>query len=106
MIVEDESIVALEMALFKHKLERELRIQREWLDATLQAIGDGVIGMQAGECYQVHRTGEGTRNISRKSMLPGSVRFFQDNARLQKGRCTGLAPIAAEPSRRPGVPRG
>lgn len=33
----------IEMALFKHQLESELRENREWLSVTLKSIGDGVV---------------------------------------------------------------
>lgn len=35
--------VTLDMALHKHRLELELRKQKQWLDTTLRNIGDGVI---------------------------------------------------------------
>ena len=33
----------IEMALFKHGMEKQLKEREAWLDATLQSIGDGVI---------------------------------------------------------------
>jgi two-component system, cell cycle sensor histidine kinase and response regulator CckA len=34
---------AIEVALYKHKIEQELRRQRSWLETTLRSIGDGVV---------------------------------------------------------------
>ncbi|HEY1189384.1 MAG TPA: response regulator, partial [Gemmata sp.] len=39
---------ALEMALYKHKMERRLRENERWLAATLGSIGDGVIATDEG----------------------------------------------------------
>lgn len=36
---------AVEVGLFRHQLERQLREQQRWFSATLQAIGDGVIAV-------------------------------------------------------------
>lgn len=35
----------IEMALLKHKMEKELRERKEWLSTTLKSIGDGVIAI-------------------------------------------------------------
>jgi len=41
---EDRELRAtIEMALYKHKMEMELKESKEWLDATLKSIGDAVI---------------------------------------------------------------
>ncbi len=37
----------IEMALYKHQVEQKLRQQREWLQVTLQSIGDAVITTDA-----------------------------------------------------------
>ena len=37
----------IEMALYKHQADRQLREQREWLRVTLNSIGDGVIACDA-----------------------------------------------------------
>ena len=34
---------AIEVALYKHKIEQELRRQQSWLETTLRSIGDGVL---------------------------------------------------------------
>jgi PAS domain S-box-containing protein len=39
---ERELATTLEMALYKHRSDREMRDQREWLKVTLTSIGDGV----------------------------------------------------------------
>ena len=43
--------VAIEMALHKHKLDRQVRENEQWLAATLGSIGDGVIATD--ECGRV-----------------------------------------------------
>lgn len=35
--------IAIEMALYKHKMQRKLKANYQWLAATLRSIGDGVI---------------------------------------------------------------
>ncbi len=40
---ERELNITIEMALFKHKMEKELYESREWFNKTLQSISDGVI---------------------------------------------------------------
>lgn len=40
---ERELNVAVEMGIYKHRMEKELRQNREWLDLTLNSIGDAVI---------------------------------------------------------------
>jgi PAS domain S-box-containing protein len=44
---ERELTTQLEMALYKHQVERQLRQQREWLRVTLNSIGDAVIACDA-----------------------------------------------------------
>ncbi|MBD3275600.1 MAG: response regulator [Candidatus Marinimicrobia bacterium] len=39
----NELRVTIDMAMHKHRLEQELRKQKQWLDTTLRNIGDGVI---------------------------------------------------------------
>ncbi len=40
---ERELVIAIENALFKHKIEKKLKESREWLNTTLQSINEGVI---------------------------------------------------------------
>jgi len=40
-----EVLIAIEMALYRHRMEAELRTNRELLNSTLQAIGDGVVAV-------------------------------------------------------------
>ncbi|NJD77007.1 MAG: response regulator [Candidatus Methanoperedens sp.] len=40
---ERELSIAIEMALFKHKMQKELNESREWFNTTLRSISDGVI---------------------------------------------------------------
>ncbi len=44
-----EVLIAIEMALFRHRMETELRSSRELLNSTLQAIGDGVIALDKAD---------------------------------------------------------
>ncbi len=44
---ERELATQVELALFKHQSERQLREQREWLRVTLRSIGDAVIATDA-----------------------------------------------------------
>lgn len=43
---------AVEVGLFRHQLERQLREQQRWFSATLHAIGDGVIAVDSSERVQ------------------------------------------------------
>lgn len=43
---------AVEVGLFRHQLERQLREQQRWFSATLRAIGDGVIAVDSSERVQ------------------------------------------------------
>ncbi len=40
---ERELHTSIEMALYKHRMERELRLSEQWLSTTLRSIGDAVI---------------------------------------------------------------
>ncbi len=40
---ERELDIAIDMALYKHRMEKQLRESREWFATTLRSIGDGVI---------------------------------------------------------------
>ena len=40
-----EVLISIEMALYKHKIEYELRASREWLNGTLNAISDAVVAL-------------------------------------------------------------
>jgi len=42
----------IEMALYKHTMERKLRESREWLETTLRCISDAVIATDASGCIQ------------------------------------------------------
>lgn len=44
---EREVLIAIEMAIYKHHVERELRENREWLDGSLQGIADAVLALDA-----------------------------------------------------------
>jgi two-component system cell cycle sensor histidine kinase/response regulator CckA len=45
---ERELHITIEMALYKHQMERKLREHEEWLETTLRSIGDAVISTDAG----------------------------------------------------------
>ncbi len=45
---ERELYTAIEMALYKHQMERKLRESEQWLVTTLKSIGDAVIATDAG----------------------------------------------------------
>ena len=45
---ERELAIQIEMALYQHQADRQLRQQREWLRVTLTSIGDAVIATDAG----------------------------------------------------------
>jgi signal transduction histidine kinase/DNA-binding response OmpR family regulator len=44
---ERELHITIEMALYKHQMERKLREHEEWLETTLKSIGDAVISTDA-----------------------------------------------------------
>lgn len=46
----------IEMALYKHSMERKLRESREWLKTTLRCISDAVIATDAAGCIQFMNT--------------------------------------------------
>jgi PAS domain S-box-containing protein len=45
--IEKEIQTTIEMALYKHAMEKELRQREQWLSTTLRSIGDGVIATDA-----------------------------------------------------------
>ncbi|MBF0564168.1 MAG: response regulator [Nitrospirae bacterium] len=45
-----ELLTNIEMALYKHKLERRLRENEEWLSTTLNSIGDAVVATDVNLC--------------------------------------------------------
>jgi CheY-like chemotaxis protein len=45
--IEKEIQTTIEMALYKHAMEKELRQREQWLSTTLSSIGDGVIATDA-----------------------------------------------------------
>ena len=56
---ERELHINIEMALYKHKIENELKTSRKWYATTLQSIGDGVIATDSGDCVSyMNRTAE------------------------------------------------
>ena len=46
----------IEMALYKHSMERKLRESREWIETTLRCISDAVIATDAVGCIQFVNT--------------------------------------------------
>jgi hypothetical protein len=48
--------MTIEMALYKHTMERKLRESREWLETTLRCISDAVIATDAAGCIQFMNT--------------------------------------------------
>ncbi|MBU4366718.1 MAG: response regulator [Verrucomicrobia bacterium] len=46
----------IEMALYKHTMERKLRESREWMETTLRCISDAVIATDAVGCIQFMNT--------------------------------------------------
>jgi len=42
--------VAIEMAMYKHKMEKQLKESKDWLSTTLRSIGDAVIATDARSC--------------------------------------------------------
>ncbi|MCX6993380.1 MAG: response regulator [Kiritimatiellaeota bacterium] len=46
----------IEMALYKHTMERKLRESREWMETTLRCISDAVIATDASGCIQFMNT--------------------------------------------------
>lgn len=42
----------IEVALYKHTMEKKLRQSERWLDTTLNSIADGVIATNSGECIR------------------------------------------------------
>ncbi len=42
---EREVLISIEMALYKHRMEKDLRDSQEWLRGTMHAISDGVVAL-------------------------------------------------------------
>lgn len=56
---EREVLISIEMALFKHRMERDLKESRDWLDGTLNAIADAVVALDAsGRVVFLNRAAE------------------------------------------------
>jgi len=49
---ERELHITIEMALYKHQMERRLREREAWLETTLRSIGDAVISTDADGCIR------------------------------------------------------
>lgn len=57
--VERELKITIEMALYKHKLEKQLKESQQWLDTTLHSIGEAVIATDAaGRVKSMNPTAE------------------------------------------------
>jgi PAS domain S-box-containing protein len=49
---EREIHTAIEMALYKHQMEKKLRVSEQWLSTTLRSIGDAVIAVDVTGCVK------------------------------------------------------
>jgi PAS domain S-box-containing protein len=62
--------IAIEMAVFKHRLESQLRERERWFSTTLGAIGDAVITIDSEERVTfVNRTGEILTRQTKEDLL-------------------------------------
>ena len=103
--------MAIEMALYKHRMEGRLKEQGRWLAATLRSIGDGVIATDAQKRIKFinavaesltgwtqaealgRELGEAFRIISGKMRAPGTgplVQALQENVTIGVGGQTTL----------------
>jgi PAS domain S-box-containing protein len=65
----------IEMALFKHDLEMELKKSEAWLSVTLQSIGDGVIATdETGKIRILNQAAASLSGLSRKNALGKPLR--------------------------------
>jgi PAS domain S-box-containing protein len=105
-----ELATQIELAIYKHQADRELRAQREWLRVTLRSIGDAVIATDAeGQVAFVNPVAESLTGWSAEEAAgqPVSVVFRIINERtgrpledpvrrvLGEGRAVALANHAA-----------
>lgn len=80
---ERELHTAIVMALYKHRMDRELRNSRQWLDTTLRSIGDAVIATdQQGRVLLMNSTAESLTGWSEAHAqgqpLAGIFRIFNE----------------------------
>ena len=81
---EQDLATQIEMALYRHQADRQLREQREWLRVTLHSIGDAVIATDAesritfmnpvAETLTGWKAQEATRSLSRVSFESSTSR--------------------------------
>jgi len=105
---EDQDLhIAIEIGLYRHKLEQRLRENEQWLAATLGSIGDGVIATDDhGRVRFMNTLAEGLTGWSQSEALGVDVRdvfrLVEEESRqavrnpaseaLAKGHPVGLAP--------------
>ncbi len=81
-----EVLISIEMALYKHKIDYELRSSREWLNGTLNAISDAVVALDDDERIKfVNRAAEalfGLDTAAARGRLLGDFCSFSENAAL------------------------
>jgi PAS domain S-box-containing protein len=71
---EREVLISIEMALYKHRLERNLRESKEWLDGTLNAISDSIIALDPeGRVVFINRAAETLLGVSEETVRGRSV---------------------------------
>ncbi|HWQ18387.1 MAG TPA: response regulator [Methanotrichaceae archaeon] len=100
---------AIEMALYKHKMERQLKESKQWLATTLKSIGDAVIatdtkglisfmnpaaevitgwseaqalGRDLNEVFRIESSGSQSENLALKSIRSGMALSLADGARI------------------------
>jgi len=69
-----ELSISIEMALYKHRMEKMLKESRKWLSTTLSCIGDGVIATDRNGLHYIHEqscrgpSGKDEREITGKAL--------------------------------------
>ena len=103
---ERELQITIEMALYKHKMERKLKESEKWFSTTLRSIGDAVITTDRnGNVSFLNPVAESLLGWKLDEVANVKLtEIFKIINRDSRGRSTRLQGIGEWPYRRPGEP--